>query len=141
MDVLTAWAATNPSVARLLWVLVLVLATLLIWLFFCCCYSWNQTSSPSLEQYLAVMAKNSKSKAPTQRKKKPKEKPAACVHSGEAVMKQSAGQDTLCPAVRKRKRRPQRVTVETVTAVRSQKVRNVSPLWVIKGLVSLVNMN
>ncbi|KAI9514420.1 hypothetical protein NQZ68_033538 [Dissostichus eleginoides] len=64
MDVLTAWAATNPAVARLLWVLVLVLATLLVWLFFFCCYSWNQRSSPSMERYLAVMVKRSKSKAP-----------------------------------------------------------------------------
>lgn len=53
MDILTAWAATDPAVARLLWVLVLVLATLLVWLFFFCCYSWNQRSSPSLERYLA----------------------------------------------------------------------------------------
>lgn len=53
MDILTAWAVTNPAAARLLWVLVLVLATLLVWLFFFCCYSWNQRSSPSLERYLA----------------------------------------------------------------------------------------
>ena len=53
MDILTAWAVTNPAVARLLWVLALVLATLLVWLFFFCCYSWNQSSSPSLERYLA----------------------------------------------------------------------------------------
>lgn len=53
MDILTAWAVTNPAVARLLWVLALVLATLLVWLFFFCCYSWNQSSSPSMERYLA----------------------------------------------------------------------------------------
>lgn len=53
MDILTAWAVTNPSAARLLWVLALVLATLLVWLLFFCCYSWNQRSSPSLERYLA----------------------------------------------------------------------------------------
>lgn len=52
MDVLTTWAVANPAVARLLCVLVLVLATFLVWLFFCC-YSWNQSSSPSLERYLA----------------------------------------------------------------------------------------
>ncbi|KAK2830685.1 hypothetical protein Q5P01_018616 [Channa striata] len=52
MDVLTSWAVTNPAVARLLWVLLLVLATLLVWVFFWCCYSWNQSSSPSLERYL-----------------------------------------------------------------------------------------
>lgn len=54
MDVLAAWAVTNPAVARVLWVLVLVLATLLLWLFFFCCYSWNHnSSSSSLEKYLA----------------------------------------------------------------------------------------
>ncbi len=55
MDILTTWAVTNPAVARLLWVVALVLATLLVWLFFFCCYSWNQSSSPSLERYLAGM--------------------------------------------------------------------------------------
>ncbi|MEQ2201823.1 hypothetical protein XENOCAPTIV_018745, partial [Xenoophorus captivus] len=52
MDLLMSWAVTDPAVARLLWVLLLVVATYLIWLFFCC-YSWNQSSSPSLERYLA----------------------------------------------------------------------------------------
>ncbi|MEQ2186546.1 hypothetical protein GOODEAATRI_029675 [Goodea atripinnis] len=52
MDLLMFWAVTDPAVARLLWVLLLVVATFLIWLFFCC-YSWNQSSSPSLERYLA----------------------------------------------------------------------------------------
>lgn len=52
MDVLTAWAVTHPAMARLLWVLVLILATLLLWLFFFC-YSWNQRTSSSLERYLA----------------------------------------------------------------------------------------
>ncbi|XP_044027507.1 plectin a isoform X6 [Siniperca chuatsi] len=123
MDILTAWAVTNPAVARLLWVLVLVLATLLVWLFFFCCYSWNQNSSSSLERYLAVTAKRSKSKAPTQRKKKPKEKPVASVKSEEVVAKESValGQEPPCPAVRKRKRQPLKVGMETVTGVRSQK--------------------
>jgi len=53
MDVLTAWAVSNPAVARLLWVLLLVMATFLVWLFFFCCYSWNRSSSSSLERYLA----------------------------------------------------------------------------------------
>lgn len=52
MDVLTAWAVANPAMARLLWVLVLMLVSVLLWLCFCC-YSWNQSSSPSLERYLA----------------------------------------------------------------------------------------
>ncbi|KAK5854659.1 hypothetical protein PBY51_004836 [Eleginops maclovinus] len=117
MDALTAWAIANPAVARLLWVLVLVLATLLVWLFFFCCYSWNQRSSPSLERYLAVMVKHSESKAPTQRKKKPKEKTAACVQPEEAVVK-----DPPCPAVKKRRKRPLKAGLETVTAATSQKI-------------------
>lgn len=123
MDILTTWAVTNPAVARLLWVLVLVLATFLVWLFFFCCYSWNQSSSPSLERYLAVMAKHSKSKAPAQRKKKPKEKPVASVQSEEVVAKETAAleQPPPCPSVRKRKRRPLKAGMETVTAVRTQK--------------------
>lgn len=51
-DVLSAWAVTNPAMAQLLWVIVLVLATLLLWLFFSC-YSWKRSASPSLERYLA----------------------------------------------------------------------------------------
>lgn len=65
MDVLTVWADVNPAVARLLWVLVLVLATLLVWLFFFCCYSWNQRSSPSLERYLAGRRAPDPSHTPT----------------------------------------------------------------------------
>lgn len=53
MDISTTWAASNPAVARLLWVLGLVLATLLVWFLSFCCYSWNHSSSPSLERYLA----------------------------------------------------------------------------------------
>ena len=53
MDILTAWVVTNPALDRLLWVLVLVLATVLVWLFFFCCYSWNQSAAPSMERYLA----------------------------------------------------------------------------------------
>ncbi len=71
-----------------------------------------------------------------QRKKKPKEKPVASVQSEEVVAKESValGQEPPCPAVRKRRRRPLKVGMET--AVRSQKVRNVPTLRVIKGLVS-----
>lgn len=71
-----------------------------------------------------------------QRKKKPKEKPAAAVQSEEIVVKESVavGQEPPCPAVRKRKRRALKGGTETVTAVRSQKVRDVSPSCVIKGL-------
>ncbi|XP_008291524.1 uncharacterized protein LOC103365768 [Stegastes partitus] len=126
MDILTAWAATNPAVARLLWVLALVLATFLVWLFFFCCYSWNQSSSPSLERYLAVMAKDSKSKAPAQRKKKPKEKPVVCVQPEEVLLKEcsSAGPAPAAgPAVRKRKRRPLKAGGETVTQKTMEEVK------------------
>ncbi|XP_026155343.1 plectin a isoform X4 [Mastacembelus armatus] len=123
MDLLTYWADTNPAVARLLWVLLLVLATLLVWLFFFCCYSWNQSSSPSLERYLAVMMKHSKSKAPAQRKKKPKEKPVSSIQSEKVVVKESVsvGQEPPGPTVRRRKRRPLKAGMESVTAVRTQK--------------------
>ncbi|KAG7500008.1 hypothetical protein JOB18_005824 [Solea senegalensis] len=146
MDVLAAWAATNPAVARLLWVLVLVLATLLVWLFFFCCYSWNQSSSPSLEKYLAVMVKQSKTKAPAQRKKKSKEKPAAAalvvaaasapLEEEVAIVKESSvtfGHETLCPSVRKRKRRARKGGMETVSGEKTQKVRSISPPSVTTG--------
>ncbi|XP_068603729.1 epiplakin [Brachionichthys hirsutus] len=75
MDILSAWAVTDPpAVARLLWVLALVLPTLLVWLLFCSCHSWNQISSPSMEKYLAAMV-NSKSKASTQTMEEVKDKP------------------------------------------------------------------
>lgn len=63
-----------------------------------------------------------------QRKKKPKEKPVVSVQSEEVVAKESValGQEPPCPAGRKRRRQPLKVGMETVTAVRSQKVRNVS---------------
>ncbi|KAJ4928029.1 hypothetical protein JOQ06_015828 [Pogonophryne albipinna] len=51
------------------------------------------------------------------RKKKPKEKAAACVQSEEAVVKEPP-----CPSVRKRKKRPLKAPVETVTAATSQKL-------------------
>lgn len=51
MDVLQDWALEYPALARLLWVIVLVLATVLVWsLFFC----WGSQSSTSpLERYLS----------------------------------------------------------------------------------------
>ncbi|XP_055368808.1 plectin a isoform X7 [Betta splendens] len=124
MDILTAWALTNPAAARLLWVLLLVLATLLVWLVFFGCYRWNQSSSPSLERYLAVMVTRSKAKAPAQKKKKPKEKPVSVsVPSVEVVAEQNeaSGPEPPCPAVRKRKRRAHKNGLETVTADRTQK--------------------
>lgn len=52
MDLLTSWAVADPAAAQLVWVLGLVLATLLVWFLSFCCYSWKQSSSPSLERYL-----------------------------------------------------------------------------------------
>lgn len=52
MNVLRAWAVSDPAVAQLLWILALVLATLLLWLFFVC-FGWRRSSSASLERYLA----------------------------------------------------------------------------------------
>lgn len=69
-----------------------------------------------------------------QGRKKPKQKPVASVQSEvEGVeLKESValGQEPPRPAVRKRRRQRHKV------AERSQKVRNVSPLCVIKGFVS-----
>lgn len=65
-----------------------------------------------------------------QRKKKAKEKPAVSVRVEEAVPKKSVtlAQEPSCPAVRKRKRRPLKAGMETVTSGTSQKVGNISPL-------------
>lgn len=73
-----------------------------------------------------------------QRKKKPKEKPAASVQVEEVILKESVvlAQEPPGPALRKRKRRPLKAGMETVTSVTSQKVRNISPLRVTKGLIS-----
>lgn len=70
-----------------------------------------------------------------QGKKRPKQKPVASVQSEEVELKESValGQEPPRPAVRKRMRQRHKVGMETV---RSQKVRNVSPLCVVKGIVS-----
>ncbi|KAL7883793.1 hypothetical protein SRHO_G00014510 [Serrasalmus rhombeus] len=52
MDALQDWALAYPAVARLLWVIVLVLATLLVWSFFFCCWDSRSSVSP-LETYLS----------------------------------------------------------------------------------------
>ncbi|KAM4538788.1 plectin a isoform 3-T3 [Odontesthes bonariensis] len=123
MDVLTAWAASDPAAARLLWVVLLVAATFLVWLFFCC-YSWNHSSSSSLERYLAVTVKKSKPKAPAQRKKKQKEKPVASSQSEEVVLKEPAAHELEAPgpaARKRRKRRPLRAGMEAETSGRTKK--------------------
>ncbi|KAK7898496.1 hypothetical protein WMY93_019349 [Mugilogobius chulae] len=122
MDILAAWDEVNPAVARLLWVLALVLATLTVWLFFFCCYGWNQGSSLSMERYLAVITKTTKSKAPTQRKKKAKEKAPPSVHVEDVVMVTEAvavGQAPAAPTTRKRKKKSQKPTVETTTEAKA----------------------
>lgn len=57
-----------------------------------------------------------------QRKKKPKEKPAASVQAEEVVAKEAVavGQEPPCPAARKRRRRPLKAGTETGSA---EKVR------------------
>ncbi|XP_053347946.1 plectin a isoform X1 [Clarias gariepinus] len=73
MDALHDWVLTYPAPARLVWVLALVLATLLVWSLFFCCWETRNSVSP-LERYLSAMKKNSKTKHQNQRKKKQKEK-------------------------------------------------------------------
>lgn len=52
MDALQEWALAYPALARLLWVIVLVLATVLVWSLFFCCWG-NQSSTSPLERYLS----------------------------------------------------------------------------------------
>ncbi|RXN34430.1 plectin-like isoform X1 [Labeo rohita] len=61
MDTLQDWALAYPALARLLWVIVLVLATVLVWSLFFCCWG-NQSSTSPLERYLSAMEKQSKTK-------------------------------------------------------------------------------
>ncbi|XP_016136919.1 plectin-like [Sinocyclocheilus grahami] len=83
MDSLQDWALAYPALARLLWVIVLVLATVLIWsLFFCC---WGSSTSP-LERYLSAMEKQSKTKHQSQRKKKPKDKSVSAALLNEGIV-------------------------------------------------------
>ncbi len=52
MDVLQDWAQAYPALAQLLWVIVLVLATVLVWSLFFCCWGSQSSTSP-LERYLS----------------------------------------------------------------------------------------
>ncbi|XP_037119551.1 plectin a isoform X4 [Syngnathus acus] len=89
MDTLTAWVATDPALVRILWILALVLATLLVWFFSFCCYTWNRdSSSASMERYLEVMVKPPGSKGLLQRRKKPKEKQAEPIQVKAKVVKE-----------------------------------------------------
>ncbi|XP_060753468.1 plectin a isoform X3 [Tachysurus vachellii] len=83
MDALHDWVLAYPAPARMAWVLALVLATLLVWSLFFCCWE-NRSSVSPLERYLSAMKKNSKTKHQSQRKKKQKEKSAtsALVNDG-----------------------------------------------------------
>ncbi|XP_016407184.1 plectin-like isoform X3 [Sinocyclocheilus rhinocerous] len=73
MDALQDWALVYPALARELWVIVLVLATVLVWSLFFCCWG-NQSSTSPLERYLSAMERQSKTKHQSQRKKAAKDK-------------------------------------------------------------------
>ncbi|XP_016104136.1 plectin-like [Sinocyclocheilus grahami] len=73
MDALQDWALVYPALARVLWVIVLVLATILVWSLFFCCWG-NQSSTSPLERYLSAMERQSKTKHQSQRKKVAKDK-------------------------------------------------------------------
>ncbi|CAM4636723.1 unnamed protein product [Leuciscus chuanchicus] len=85
MDALQDWALEYPALARLLWVFVLVLATVLVWSLFFCCWS-NQSSTSPLEGYLSAMEKKSKTKHQSQRKKKPKDKSVSAALLNEGIV-------------------------------------------------------
>lgn len=73
-----------------------------------------------------------------QKKKKPKQKPVASACSEEAEMKETeaAGQESLRPAGKKRRRHSHKVGMETVAGVGSEKVTTVSPPCVTQDTAS-----
>ncbi|XP_076865914.1 plectin a isoform X6 [Brachyhypopomus gauderio] len=71
MELLQNLLLGNPALARLVWVMVLVVATLLVWSLFFCCWESRGSVSP-LEIYLSATKKNLKAKHQSKRKKKPK---------------------------------------------------------------------
>ncbi|TSK31513.1 Plectin [Bagarius yarrelli] len=73
MDAFHDWVLAYPAPARLVWVLALVLATLLVWSLFFCCWETRSSVSP-LERYLSAMNKSLKTKHQSQRKKKQKDR-------------------------------------------------------------------
>uniref|UniRef100_A0A8C2D775 Plectin n=1 Tax=Cyprinus carpio TaxID=7962 RepID=A0A8C2D775_CYPCA len=85
MDALLEWALAYPALARLLWVIVLVLATVLVWSLFFCCWGSQSSTSP-LERYLSAMEKQSKTKQQSQRKKKPKDKSVSAALLNEGIV-------------------------------------------------------
>ncbi|XP_073714527.1 plectin a [Misgurnus anguillicaudatus] len=85
MDVLQDWTLAYPPLARLLWVFVLVLATVLVWCLFFCCWGSQSSTSP-LERYLSAMEKKSKTKPQNQRKKKPKDKGVSAALLNEGIV-------------------------------------------------------
>ncbi|RXN28523.1 plectin-like isoform X1 [Labeo rohita] len=85
MDTLQDWALAYPALARLLWVIVLVLATVLVWSLFFCCWG-NQSSTSPLERYLSAMEKQSKTKHQGQRKKKPKDRSVSAALLNEGII-------------------------------------------------------
>ncbi|XP_051520734.1 SAFB-like transcription modulator [Myxocyprinus asiaticus] len=85
MDALQDWALAYPAPARLVWVIVLVLATVLVWSLFFCCWG-SQSSTSSLERYLSALEKHSKAKHQSQRKKKPKDKCVSAALLNEGIV-------------------------------------------------------
>ncbi|KAA0710219.1 Microtubule-actin cross-linking factor 1, isoforms 1/2/3/5 620 kDa actin-binding protein [Triplophysa tibetana] len=85
MDVLQDWALAYPALARLLWVIVLVLATVLVWGLFFCCWGSQSSTSP-LERYISAIEKDSKTKHKSQRKKKPKDKSVSAALLNEGIV-------------------------------------------------------
>lgn len=73
-----------------------------------------------------------------QKKKKPKQMPAAsaCSEGAKAKNTEASGLESLRPAGRKRRRHSHKVGMETVAGVRSEKVTTVSPPRVIQATVS-----
>ncbi|XP_016299955.1 plectin-like [Sinocyclocheilus anshuiensis] len=80
MDALQDWALVYPALARVLWVIVLVLATVLVWSLFCC--RGNQSSTSRLERYLSAMERQSKTKHQSQRKKAKDKKSVSAADEG-----------------------------------------------------------
>ncbi|KAL4629794.1 plectin-like isoform X2 [Arapaima gigas] len=62
----TDWVISDPTAACFSWVLVLVLATLLLWAVFFCCTSRTGDPEPLWERLCSDVTKPSKKKVPGQ---------------------------------------------------------------------------
>ncbi|KAF5901271.1 plectin-like isoform X1, partial [Clarias magur] len=110
MDALHDWVLTYPAPARLVWVLALVLATLLVWSLFFCCWETRNSVSP-LERYLSAMKKTSKTK-----------------HQNQEEKAEKQGEQENPTKVRKRNKRRLKVTIapETITFESAEKAMSVT---------------